>query len=158
MTNFKNTVYFVSSTKQTVPASANGTGTIITSGKNVTGTGTSFKTEMPVGSWLVDLSQDEVRKVLEVLSDTEAILDHAFSVDLSSAAPNIIPSKDAKPVSIAIQIVSGSGNGLIDGEVMYDGTSVSFSKDSRPQTNFNDSVDPLILDAASTVAQVLIQY
>lgn len=158
-TNYKNTKYFIVTGKQTVPANANGTGTIETVGKAVKGTGTAFTTEMPVGSWLVDESQDEIRKVISVTSDTLAYLDAPFTSDIAAlTTPSIIEAKDTKAVSIAVAIPAGLAAGEIDGVAFAAGSSISFSKDSRDHSASRDLVDPLIVDGTGTTMQVLIQY
>lgn len=158
MAHSKNTVFYTTTVKQSVPLNSNGTGTITTAGKAVVGVGTLFKTEMPAGSWLVSESQDQVRQVIRVDSDTEAYIQEAFSSDLGSAAPSIIHSEDAKCVSIAVSNPSGGAAGEIDGYVFAAGSSVAWSKDSRTTSSIRDLVDPIIVDASGTTFQILIQY
>lgn len=156
--NYKNTIYYLVTTKQTVPANANGSGTVVTTGIAVQGTGTLFKTEMPVGSWLVDMTQYEIRRVIRVDSDTLAYLDVAFSSNVSSVAPAIIPADKAKPVTISVSIPSGLGNGEVDHVVLTAGTGLTFSKDSRDHSAARDIVDPIIVNGTGTSMQILIQY
>lgn len=159
MANFKNSNYFTVTGKQTVPANANGTGTIETVGKAVKGTGTLFTTEMPVGSWLVDESQDEIRIVTSVTSDTLAYVSNPFTTDIPAlTTPSIIAAKDAKAVSIAVAIPAGLAAGEIDGVAFAGGSSIAFSKDSRDHSASRDLVDPLIVDGTGTTMQILIQY
>jgi len=158
MANHKNTIYYLQTTKATVPASSTQSGTIQTVGKAIEGAGTSFMTEMPVGSWLVDLTQNEIRKVIGVDSDILAYVSNAFTIDIPALTPpDVIQAKDAKCVSIAGQVPSGAAAGLLDGETFPAGTSFSFSKDSRDHSSARDLVDPIIVDAAGTQFQILIQ-
>lgn len=157
--NYKNTIYRLITDKRSVPFNSNGTGTIETVGTAVKGTATLFTTEMPVGSWLTDEAHNEVRKVLDVESDTLAYVGQAFSVDIAAmTTPSIIHAKNAKPVSIALQIPSGQANGTVDGEVFPAGTSISCSKDSRDHSAARDLIDPFIVDATGSQMQILIQY
>lgn len=158
MANYKNTLYYIVTNKQSVPANADGTGTVSTVGVAVEGTSTLFTTEMPVGSWLVSESQDELRKVIRVDSDTRAYIDAAFTTPLSSATPSIISAKSSKAVSIAVAIPAGLAAGEIDGVAFAAGSAVSFSKDSRDNSSARDLVDPIIVDGSGTTMQILIQY
>jgi len=158
MANYKNTVYNLITDKRTIPYNANGTGTISTAGAFVIGTGTLFTTEMPRGSWLVDESQNEIRYVVAVDSDTKAILSQAFTVNIAAlTTPSIIHAKDTNVVSIALSCPStASADPTIDGVSFPKGNTVSFSKDSRDKSGTRDMVDPIILDASATVTGVLI--
>lgn len=156
MANFKNTIYEYTTTKRTVPLSGTKTGTCITEGTIVTGTGTSFLSEMPAGSWLVDLSANEIRKVIRVDSDTSAVLQQAFTVDLASAAPDVILASDLNIVTISLSIPTGGANGEIDGVTFPVGQSITFSKDGRSTSSTRDFIDPLIVDATGTTMMILI--
>lgn len=148
MANFKNSIYEYATTKRTVPLSGAKTGNCTTEGINVIGVGTLFLSEMPVGSWLVDLASDELRKVVRVNSDTEAVLQQAFTVDLASAAPDVILASDCNICTISVSIPSGGAAGEIDGAVFPAGASATFSKDGRSTSSTRDFIDPLIVDAA----------
>lgn len=153
--NFKNTAYYIATTKQTVPLNSIQTGTIETVGKAVKGTGTLFTTELPVGSWVVDLAQDEIRRVESVESDTLAYMSNAFTVDLAAATPlDAIPAKDAKCVTIGVAIAPGGAAGEVDGSVFPAGVPLVFSKDSRDHSAARDLVDPIIIDGASVLVSI----
>lgn len=158
MANYKNTLYYLVTAKQTVPANITKTGTAVTTGTAVQGTGTLFKTEMPVGSWLVDMSQYEIRRVIRVESDTLAYLDVAFSSNVSSAAPAIIPADKAKPVTISVSVPASGSDGAVDNVALAAGTGLTFSKDSRDHSAARDIVDPIIVNGTGTTMQILIQY
>jgi hypothetical protein len=97
------TIYEVISDKRSVPFNSEGTGTISTFGVAVVGTGTLFTTEMPVGSYLVDLDSDEVRKVVRVDSNTKAFLEKPFSADITSDAPEIVAAWQCKAKEISLE-------------------------------------------------------
>lgn len=58
-----------------------GTGTISTSGRTVTGSGTSFTTELNARYWIT--AAGESRQIITMQSDTAATISSAFSSDLS---------------------------------------------------------------------------
>lgn len=153
-TNFKNDQYLPITSKQTLPASADGTGTISTLGTAVIGIGTSFKTEMPLGSWLVDLSANEIRIVKDVTSDTLARLENAFTSDISaSTTPNIIHRKDLGVVAISVKAIGGDVK--IDGYTLQEGESLTFDKD-RDRSSHRDLVDPIIADPNGNTINTII--
>lgn len=157
MTNFKNSKYESITTKRSVPLSAAMTGVATTQGIHVIGVGTSFKDEVPKGSWIVDLTSDELRKVVRVESDTEAILDFAFSSDLASAALQVIHKNDTNvtEISVIIPLVDAAGAdnafGEIDGVVFPSGLPFELSKSSRDDSSSQDFIDPIIVDGEGTL-------
>lgn len=140
--------------KRSVPFNANGTGTIVTFGEAVVGTGTLFKTEMLVGSYIVSESQGECRRVRRVDSDTSAFLEIPFTIDLVSAAPSLIKWFKAKPVEIIFNYVSGTV--VVDGVTLT--KSVTLSKASRDRSSRKDFIEPIIVDSTSGVVEVTVQY
>ena len=149
----KNDNYYLVTTKTSVPAPANGTGTIGTQGIGIVGTGTKFITnsELQKGSWIVDTAQDEVRIVDRVDSDTVAYLREAFSSDITpGATPSIIHNTSLNVKEISVGIASGGVDGEIDGVVLVAGTSVVFSKSSDSKDGFKSFVDPIIVDGTGT--------
>jgi hypothetical protein len=145
MANYKNTEYSVVTGNQTLPISATGTGTVTTDGKSVIGVGTKFITEMPAGSWLVDLANTEIRRITSVESDTVAYFTNPFTVGLSADAISVIHERLTNVVAISVKAVGGAI--LIDGSSLPDGEAMTFSKDSRDDSGQNDFVDPIIVDA-----------
>jgi len=145
VTDEKNSGYYSLAAKSTVPASSTKTGTVSTAGKNVTGTGTLFRSELKPGDWIVDLSQDEVRKVDEIRDNTFLVLDSAFTADLVGAALVVVRSR-VKQVSIGN---TGGTNGEIDGVAIIPGQTVNFQKNGK-NPDGKDFIDPVIVDPAST--------
>ena len=149
-TNYKNTKFSVITGKQTVPASTPATGTIVTSGTAVTGTGTKFLSEMMAGSWIYSASQGEVRKVVRVDSDLAAYIDKAFTTDLASAAPVIIPESDTHIVTMTL--IATAGTPTIDG-IAYGGSAstgfpvITLTKEGRSTSSTRDFIDPVIVNA-----------
>lgn len=164
MSNTKNTKFYkISNAKQTVPVSAAGTGTIKTQLTAVVGAGTLFKSEMQVGSWLVDLTQNEMRKVIKVESDTAAVLESAFSVAIPAlTTPNVITHTklNIKEISVRIPLVNSIGVaytfGEVDGIELESGIPLVFGKTSKDNENSFSYIDPIIANATSTVINVTI--
>tara|TARA_R110000803_G_scaffold113886_5_gene182336 strand:+ start:977 stop:1453 length:477 start_codon:yes stop_codon:yes gene_type:complete len=73
--------YTISAATLSVPASTNATGTFTAGAGNkiLTGSGTSFNSELQSGGWLVDLTNEEVRQIEFVNSDTEVQLYTGFA-------------------------------------------------------------------------------
>lgn len=157
MANNKNSNYKYITDKRTVPFNETATGTASTNGKRVDGVATAFKTELQAGSWIVDLTNDEIRQVDNVVSDTVAYLTEAFTLDLVLGAFEIIKNSNCAVVSISVQVLSSAATDIaIDGETFPKGASITFSKDSRDTTKSKDFVDPIILDATGSTAMLLI--
>ncbi len=155
----KNTVYYViDDEKQTIPASVIRTGTLSTVGETVIGDDdTLFETEMPAGSWLVDIDNNEVRYVHRVDSNKMAYILGAFSSDLSASSDvNVIAKVDMDAVAISVQVPTGMSDAEIDGETFYNGTCLTFGKESRDHSGKRDLIDPIVADATSTVIAVSI--
>lgn len=156
MANNKNSNYKYITDKRTVPFNETATGTASTNGKRVDGVATAFKTELQAGSWIVDLTNDEIRQVDNVVSDTVAYLTEAFTTDLVLGAFEIIKNSNCAVVSISVQVPSGAATDAeVDGETFPKGTSLTFSKDSRDSNKSKDFIDPIIVDATGTSVQVL---
>jgi hypothetical protein len=162
MSNTKNTKFYkISDDKQTVPASANKTGTISTQGTAVIGVGTLFKTEMQAGSWLTDLANNELRKVLRVESNVLAYLESAFQADIAAlTTPNIVAntSLNIRELSVIIPLVNSAGTayafGELDGTELESGLPVTFGKASKDNENSFSYIDPIEADATGTVINV----
>lgn len=85
----------VASTARTFPAAITLTGTIVSVGTLVTGTGTLFTTEIAYGNanaiplrykFIYSATRNEIREISHVLSDTTLILKTAFGGNLGSQA------------------------------------------------------------------------
>lgn len=158
MSNFKNdNFYQITNTKQSVPVSGTITGTIKTVGTAVVGVGTFFisKAELRRGFWIVDLTNNEVRKIDTVLSNTMAYLEEAFTNDFSpGTTAQVIPKKSLNIKMISVGINPLYGNGAIDGATFISGDTVTFGKDGNSRRGVFDFVDPIIIDATGTVVDV----
>jgi hypothetical protein len=171
--NNSNDIYDVITDKRIVPYASNGTGTIITQGTGVVGTGTLFEKEMPVGSYLVDLAHNEYRLVVRLSTtdaNTIAELDKPFTTDLGSSTPSIIHSKFAKPfeISVIIPVLNSSGSSNASGFIINNRTATAKyfpvgvpytpSKANRERSAVNDFIKPLIVDFSGTQGIVTVLY
>lgn len=155
--NFKNTFYDSISGAQTIPVSANATGTVSTDSSAVIGTGTLFKTEMPVGSWLTSIAADEIRKVVSVESDVLAYLSDPFTVDLSAVTPNVIHTSKLNIVAISISVPAAAAAATtVDGVAFPKGAALTFSKDGRSTSGVRDFIDPIVVDATGSTMLISI--
>lgn len=149
--------YFITNTKVSIPQNESGSGTIVTFGEAIVGTGTSFLTQMIAGSYLVSIAQNECRRVVRVDSDTKAFLEKPFSYNLAvAAAPQIIKKHKASPREISIKIDSADADGQLDG-VAFSGI-LTLSKASSDRTSKWDNIDPVVVNALGTAIEVSILY
>lgn len=149
--------YYITNTKVSIPANESGTGTIVTFGQAIVGTGTLFLTEMIAGSYLVAIAQNECRRVIRVDSNTIAFLEKPFSYNLAvGAAPQIIKKFKASPKEISIKIDSADADGQLDG-VAFSGI-LTLSKSSTDGSSGRDVVDPVVVNALGTTMDVSILY
>jgi len=156
--NYKNTKFSVLTGKQTVPASISATGTFVTSGITVTGTGTKFLSEMMAGSWIFSTAQNEIRKVVRVDSDLVAYIDKPFGGNVASTALLIIPESDTHIVTMTL--IATQGSPTIDG-IAYGGAGatsvpvITLTKEGRSTSSTRDFIDPVIVDATGCSMTVI---
>jgi len=136
--------------KRSVPFNVAGTGTVVTHGVAIVGTGTLFNTEMEAGSYLVNLSTNEAIKVVRKDSNTLAFLERPFTSDFASATPQIIPWYKAKVKTLSI---SATGTILVDGESVTN-TAFSADKAGNDRSSRRDLIEPVIVDATAGSALI----
>ncbi len=99
-------------------------------GKKVTGDGTLFHSEVTAGAWLVNTNSGEARRVKYIYTDTELVLEKAFSSDLVGQPVEFISSDAAK--MIYLLIINKSGDDIdINFQTLPDG--VAF-EDGQPNS------------------------
>jgi len=158
MANFKNDNSSIVTTLTTVPAPVTtGSGTIITQGTGIVGTGTFFKTgsELKRGDWIVDTAQNEVRRVVRVKNDTNAYMSNAFTADLTSTALLRIPGENTNIKMMSLAIEAGLTDGTIDGVAFKNGTTRTFNKGSDDRDGFKSFVNPVVINGTSTTIDVI---
>jgi len=158
MANQKNTFIDTITDKRCIPYNSTKTGTIQTVGKEVVGTGTLFLTQCKVGDWLVDLTQNEIHKIISVSDNFSMHIQEAFAVDLPALTAVVTVPRFPQAKEISVLIPFGSPNGLIDGKTLYAGVPYDTSKLSRSKSTGYDFVDPIIIDASGTTAGIIINY
>lgn len=151
----KNSIWYdIDTTKTTVPEYTTKSGTYTTSGKNVTGVGTSFKSQVRPGDWIADITNfDELRKVVSVTDDTHLTIDSPFQGDILVATTVKTIRSRAKLISITN---TGGSDATIDGNPLIPGETASFPK-SNKNPNGSDFIDPFIVVPGATTLHVLIQ-
>jgi hypothetical protein len=152
----KDTVRVLTNAKSLVPFTTNGTGTIATTGKIVTGTGTLFLTEMPVGSILWN-GAGEYRTVKQVSGNLKAVLDHPFTADIGAGAtPHILKPQDNNAIEIdVIFSVLGGTITTTEDAAIPNNMPVGLSKSNRQISSSIDFVSPLIVDATGGATAII---
>lgn len=144
------TVY---TTKDTAPVSAAFSPTVTTSG--VRYTLSTANTDLKVGDYLVDLSQNAVRQVVAVKTSTTGNLSEAFPVDLSAATVKRISYTDAKVYTISIAADKG-GDITVNGTTISSGSSVTFDVPALDAATGSKFVTPVVVDGSVNNATVLV--
>lgn len=152
-TNYTNNIYTVISDKRSIPFNKPLTGTISTVGNVVIGVGTKFRSELPAGSWVVDLPNWELRKVITVHDDLRVDLDHPFTSDIAAlTVGQAIHDDEAKVIEISIEVTASNPPALVN-NVSFTGIT-TMTKTSISRSGQGDRVDPIIVDASGTEMRV----
>jgi hypothetical protein len=149
-----NTNPYTQTTKETVPVSTAGTGTITTSGTvktQIQGSGTVFTTQLQLGGWIYIAAQSQVRRIVDIASDTSLTIDQAFTVDLAASAFRFILRTD-NVRELAISVTGGPA--LINGASIPVGITYNPSKANLLLNNKFGFVDPVVLDATGSTCVV----
>lgn len=154
----KNNIHYeIDTAIASVPADISKAGTLDSVDVKVTGTGTAFKSDGRIreGDWIYDPAQAELRKIKRIIDDENLVLEDAFTSDLSGVAFRLTYQSRAKEISVTNV---GLANATIDGGVFEAGISKSITKGSTTLTSQNSFVDPIVVDASSTVISVMEIY
>ena len=150
----KANIYANITDKRSVPFNSAATGTVTTHGIAIIGVGTAFLTEMPAGSYVVDLTNYEIRKVYRVDSDTLAFMEVALTNDIAGGSTlQIIHKYQTGVKSIYLET---TGSAKID-NAAFTGTK-TLTKSGAGRSSLRDLVAPIIVDATNTTMQVTIVY
>jgi hypothetical protein len=139
------------------------TGTVVSDGIFVVGTGTLFTSEIggglgnlgtgtvitPRRSWLFN-GTDELRRIVDVVDDTNLVLEEAFTVDLAGAAVMLVPESKAFQMSY-LALAAG---GIVDGITLVDGERGGWGETTKPDV----MVDPIIIDSTGGSVRVSVYY
>lgn len=159
MASAKNTIFYNQTSKDTVPASTALTGTITSAAasRELVGTGTAFISQVTKGDWIVDLTHNEIRRILNIPTDNTSLeLESGFTNALSSATLYFIKKTIIKYIGIVPDNVSVTidGAAVPVANIFYNFDKGSRgAKDSHSPTDF---VDPIIVDATSHNAGIII--
>lgn len=148
-------IYEVITDKRSIPFNSAGTGTIATHGIAIVGTGTLFTTEMRVGSFLVDLTNNEVRKVYRVDSDTLAFLEVEFTADIvAGATPQIVKAHQCKVKEVELVTAGACFIAGVDFTGSKKIDMLGNDRSARP-----DLIAPFVVDATGqTMAVTIVNY
>jgi len=165
MANKKNTQYTLITDKRCVPFNVSGTGTITTTGIGITGVGTIFRTELKRGAYIYNASTSEVRMVVDIPSDTYAVMESPFTAELTAVTLPYIESykSNARSISVMIPVTkqdltTANAWGFIDGQAYPPGVPITFEKANRIISGSMDCINPIIVDATGTQMLVGIEY
>lgn len=137
-----------------VPFATAKTGTVSTLGTKATGVGTFFIAEVPQNSILWN-SAHEWRKALRIISDTEMVLDSAFTTPLSANAVMILPFNEQKSTETDVVFVGGDGVIVTTEEAdIPAGLVVNLSKANRERSAEIDMVPCCVVDSTGTDAVI----
>lgn len=113
-----------------------------------------------IGDWIVDLSQNEIRKIVSIGDIHSATIESAFTVNLPASTALVVVKRSPQPKEISVLIPNGNPNGQIDGKALAAGVGYDVSKMGRSMSSSSgiDFVDPIIVDASGTTATININY
>lgn len=139
---------FTLTSEDTVPRSSTVTGTItaFTESRVITGASTTFLAEVNGGDFIVDFTNNQLREVEYVKTNTEIVLKSAFGTALSGATVKV-----AKGDKLQISVAASGGNvAIIDSEdntsAIVDGSSLT------PQAGSKNRVKPFIVQATTAAS------
>ncbi len=143
-------------TNTTLPLPVSISGTFVTSGTTVTGTGTKFTSECVVGDWIFNAATYEVRRIDFIVSDTLLAIESAFTSDIGSGIDIKVPLiPRVKQISVANE---GGASGKINGVAFLAGATANWGKEARTKTGAYDYVDPICIDGTGTSIQASLLY
>ncbi len=155
MSNSKNSTFLKITDHRTVPFNSTKTGTFSAAAGSVwvVGTATLFTEELQVGGWLVDLTNDEIRKIAGIGNNTSLNLVSGFTNALSLADVVYVGPSLAR----TIQIVVDNAAVTIDGSTTVANIPFIWDKASKDNSHKSlDFIDPVIVNATSHNAWILI--
>lgn len=135
--------------KRSIPYNVAQSGSIVTFGTGVKGTGTLFLTQMKPGSYIVDLAAWELRRVIDVKSNVLAYLEEPFTVDI---APPAAQTSGVLVIGVTYTITTFVAG---DDFVNVGGTNVSGNVFVATGTTPTTWTNLSSLDAAGIVPQII---
>jgi hypothetical protein len=139
--------YYVQDTDDTVPTSKSASGTVSTSGKVATGTGTNFLL-LEAGDYLVTITGKQFREIERVISATQLILKAPFTSNLASVNFNYLKKHSCTLTNISIAAGEGTDT-AINGVVLKDGNSVNYQVSEFDKATGRSFLEPVFVEGAS---------
>lgn len=147
-------VFTYNNVQDSIPKATAGSGTISSANNNlIIGVGTAFLTEATIGDYIYIKAQNDFRKIEQIMSDTELIIETAFGVALAAGAYHITPASRYRMVS---WLVKGAGTAIIDGENFVQNDGNTFEKQQKSKEASGDYVPPIDVDALTNATNVLV--
>lgn len=144
----KNKQYLkVYTSKDTFPESSAVAQTATTDGIHYTLSASN--TDLEVGDWIYDASQNTARKIATVQSDTTGTLEEAFPVDLSTTTIRKVDRLDAR-YKVASVAADKGGNITVDGQTISQGTAIPYEI-RQGQSGY---LPPIVVDGSVNNATV----
>lgn len=139
---------FTLTSTDTVPRSSSVTGTVTThaNSKTITGSGTSFLTEVMGGQWLYDSSNGQLRQVDYIVSDTELVLKSAFATPLSGATIKLVDG-GSRQISVA-----AIGGDITMKDSLGNSSTIKENISLTPEADQRKAVNPIIVQATSAAS------
>jgi hypothetical protein len=132
--------------QDSIPRSVAGTGTLtsVNNKEKIVGTGTLFLAQLSIGDFIYIKGQNDFRKVINIVSNTELTIETPFGVDLAGDAFDRV----IRPWVRKVSWVVGTGAVLIDGISFPTGASDTIEADAaKGKKASGDYVDPIDVDA-----------
>ncbi len=152
-TEYTNDQPYLQTTKDTVPASTAGTGTITTA----SGTGTFIKmttgttAQFTIGAYIYIAAQSEIRRITDITETNQFTIDKAFTTPLAASAYAYIPAT-SRVKELGISITGAAA--LINGASFPVGFTYNPSKANNMKSNRFGFVEPVVLDATGSTCLV----
>lgn len=131
------------------PATMAVAGTSTSTDVLINGTGTSYRSQVSPGDWLVNTSNNEVHKVAQVISDTQLELDVAFTTPLAGATVVKIKDKAIKYLKVVF-INSGTVAGVTQAAGAAWPASIPWETPS-----YDDFIEPILVTPGAGGAGVI---
>lgn len=128
------------SSANTLPLSETKTGTITSEGTIIRGSSTKFLTQLSAGFSYI-FANGEVRKVTGVISDTKAVIETAFSSNVSGVALKTTQQEYSKVV------VAISGSSIVNPKINKSTISVTNANLIMESNIDGRGVEPLVVDS-----------
>lgn len=122
------------------PATQSVSGIVSSSDVLITGTSTTFTSQISAGDWLVNISTNEAHKVMNVISDTQLELESAFTAPLSGSTVAKIKDKTVKYLYAVFITASGTIRGVTQSSSSAWPVNIPW-----PSPSYDDFMEPILI-------------